>query len=205
LRRAANIVGMSTAVDAPAWTVTLVCGASGVGKSHIAIALARRYGVPLAEVDDMVTVVKALTTPEQLPTLHLWDTNVAARQWTPTRIVEHTIAVAEVMQPGIEAVVTDHIESAAPVVMEGDYLLPDVGARFGDHVRTVVISESDEEQIVANYLSRKRGAAEQRFRAIVSTAFDAALSVRAARIGVPVVDARPWSDNVDRVDAALRC
>jgi len=91
------------------------------------------------------------------------------------------MAVAEVMPPGIEAVITDHIGSAAPVVMEGDYLLPDVGAGFGDHVRTVVISEPDEEQIVANYLSREPGAAEQRFRAMVSTGFDAELSVRGFR------------------------
>lgn len=195
---------MSAPVDAVAWTVTVVCGASGVGKSRIAIALARRYNVPLAEVDDMVTVVKALTTPEQLPVLHLWDTNVAARQWTPTRIIEHTIVVAEAIRPAIEAVIADHIESVAPVVMEGDYLLPDVGAGFGDHVRTVLISEPDQEQIAANYLSREPGAAEQRFRAIVSAGFDAELRVRAARIGVPVVAARPWSDNVDRVDAALR-
>ena len=108
------------------------------------------------------------------------------------------------MRPGIEAVITDHIRSATPVVVEGDYLLPDVGAGFGDHVRTVVISEPDERQITANYLSREPGTAEQRFRAAVSAGFDAELRVRAARTGVPVVAARPWSDNVDRVDAALR-
>jgi 2-phosphoglycerate kinase len=195
---------MGNPAPAPPWTVTLICGASGIGKSHIAIALARRYGVPLAEVDDMVTVVKALTTPEQSPTLHLWDTAIEARQWTSARIVEHTIAVAEAMRPGIEAVIADHIECAQPVVMEGDYLLPDFAASFGNRVRTVVISEPDKDQIVANYRSRESGTAEQRFRAIVSARFDAELSIRAARIGVPIVPARPWSDNVDRVDAALR-
>jgi 2-phosphoglycerate kinase len=183
------------------WTVTLVCGASGVGKSHVAAELARRYGVPLAEVDDMVTVAASLTTPEQVPALHRWET---ARHWTPARIVEHMIAVAEVMRPGITAVIADHIASGAPVVMEGDFLLPDVAAGFGDDVRAVVISESDEDQIVANYLSRESGAGEQRLRADVSARFDAELSSRARRGGVPVVPARPWSDGVDRVDAALR-
>lgn len=56
----------------------------------------------------MVTLVKALTTPEQSPMLHLWDTNIAARQWTSARIVEHTIAVAETLRPGIEAVIRSH-------------------------------------------------------------------------------------------------
>jgi len=34
------------------WIVTVVCGASGVGKSSVAIPLAARYGVPLGETDD---------------------------------------------------------------------------------------------------------------------------------------------------------
>jgi 2-phosphoglycerate kinase len=186
------------------WTVTLVCGASGVGKSRIAVALAERYGVPLAEVDDMVTAVKALTTPDQLPALHRWDTDAAAHDWTPAQVVAHTVAVAEALRPGIEAVIADHVGSAAPVVMEGDYLLPEFAAGFGDAVRAVVISEPDEDQIVANYLSREPATAAQRSRAVVSTRFDAELVLRAARAGVPVVAARPWPGNVDRVDAALR-
>jgi 2-phosphoglycerate kinase len=195
---------MGTPPFPSAWIVTLVCGASGVGKSRVAIALARRYRVPLAEVDDMVTVVKAMTTPEQSPALHLWDTSAAARDWPSERVVQHTIAVAEVMRPGIEAVILDHVESATPVVMEGDYLLPDFAAGLGDQVRAVVIAEPDEDQLVANYLAREPHAAPQRARAAVSARLDAELSVRAGRAGVPVVPARPWPGNVHRVDAALR-
>ncbi|GLH99979.1 isopentenyl transferase family protein [Phytohabitans aurantiacus] len=186
----------------PPWIVTLVCGASGVGKSSVAIPLARRYGVPLAEADDIVTALKALTTPEQAPMLHLWDTHPGARRWTPARIVEHTIAVAEEMHRGFEAVIADHIEFATPVVMEGDYLLPDLITGFGDAVRAVVVSEPDESRIVANFLSREPGE-DHRFRASVSTQMDAELSARAARVGVPVVPAWPRSDGLGRVDAAL--
>src|SRR5918999_1581663 len=73
------MAGENRAMSAPSvaspWIVTLVCGASGVGKSSVAVSLARRYGVPLAEADEIVTAVKALTTPEQAPMLHLWDTH----------------------------------------------------------------------------------------------------------------------------------
>jgi 2-phosphoglycerate kinase len=195
---------MGTPSSGDQWIVTLVCGASGVGKSRIAIPLARRYGVPLLEADDIVTALQALTTPEQVPILHLWDTRPEARTWTPAAIAEHTIAVAEVMRPGFEAVIADHIEYAAPVVMEGDYLLPDLRSGFGDAVRAVVISEPDEDRIVTNYRSREPDAGEQRHRARVSTRVDAELTIRAARAGVPVVAARPWSGSADRVDAALR-
>lgn len=184
--------------------MTVVCGASGIGKSSIAVPLARRYGVPLAEADDVVTALTALTTPEQMPLLHLWETEPAARGWTAERIAHHTIAVAEQLRPGFEAVIADHIEFRAPVVLEGDYLLPDLAAGFGDAVRAVVVAEPDEDRIVANYLSREPDAGEQRFRAKVSALLDAELSARARRLGVPVVSAWPWSDGVDRVDAALR-
>jgi 2-phosphoglycerate kinase len=195
---------MSVPPSASSWIVTLVCGASGVGKSSIAIPLARRYGVPLAEADDIVTALKALTTPEQSPMLHRWDAQPEAHEWPPTRIAEHTIAVAEEMRPGFEAVIADHIEFGMPVVFEGDYLLPELAAGFGDAVRAVVISEPDEDRIVANILSREPGGGEQRFRALVSTCHSAALSTRAARLGIPIVPASPWSDGLDRVDAALR-
>jgi len=182
----------------------VVCGASGVGKSSIAVPLAGRFGVPLAEADDVVTALMALTTPEQAPLLHLWDTEPETRNWTAERIARHTIAVAEELWPGFEAVIADHVESGTRVVMEGDYLLPDLAATFGDAVRVVVVSEPDEDRIVANYLSREPGAGEQRFRARVSVLVDAELSARAERAGVPVVPAWPWSDGVDRADAALR-
>lgn len=194
---------MSAPSGASPWIVTLVCGSSGVGKSSVAIPLALRYGVPLAEADDIVTAIKALTTPEQAPMLHLWDTHPGVREWTPARVVEHTIAVAEEMRRGFEAVIADHIDFAAPVVMEGDYLLPDLVTGFGDAVRAVVLSEPDEDRIVANFLSREPDSQDPTFRAGVAVKMDAELSARAARVGIPVVLAWPWSDGVDRVDAAL--
>jgi hypothetical protein len=45
---------------------------------------------------------------------------------------------------------------------------------------------------------------QQRDRARVSALVSAKLARRARRCGVPVVPARPWSDGLDRVEAALR-
>lgn len=183
------------------WTVTLVCGASGVGKSCLARPLAARYGVPLAEADDIVTAVQAITTAEQHPLLHIWETQAHSR-WRPERIAELHFEVAGALGPAYAAVIADHIEFAAPVVFEGDYLLPELAAGFGDAVRAVVLDEPDEEQIAANYLRREPGT-EQRDRARVSALVSAELARRARRHDVPVVPARPWSDVIDRADKAL--
>lgn len=183
------------------WTVALVCGASGVGKSCLARPLAAKYGVPLAEADDIVTALQAITTAEQQPMLHLWE-NPRSRSWRPERIAELHFEVASALGPAYAAVIADHAEFAAPVVFEGDYLLPELAAGSGGAVRAVVLDEPDEEQIAANYLRREPGRT-QRDRARVSALVGAELARRARRCGVPVVPARPWGDAIDRVAEAL--
>jgi 2-phosphoglycerate kinase len=185
------------------WIVTLVCGASGTGKSCVARPLAARYGVPLAEADDIVTALLAITTPEQQPALHFWDTHPQFRSWAPEQIAARHFEVASALRPAYAAVIADHVAFAAPVVVEGDYLLPELAAEAGTVVRAVVLDEQDEDQIAANYLRREPGA-QQRDRARVSALVSAELARRARRCGVPVVPARPWSDGLERVDTALR-
>jgi 2-phosphoglycerate kinase len=187
----------------PPWTVTLVCGAAGVGKSTVATALARRYGTPLAEADDIVTALKAITTGDQLPLLHYWDTHPEAFSWGTDKIVELHFAVAEMLRPAFAAVIADHLEFGTPVVFEGDYLLPELVTGFEGAVRAVVLDEPDEDRIVANFRSREPGDGEQRGRARVTVRVGAHLAGRAARRGVPVVAAWPWTDVLERVDRAL--
>jgi 2-phosphoglycerate kinase len=188
----------------PAWTVTLVCGASGVGKSRFATALAARYATPLAPADDVVTALKAMTTADQEPVLHYWDTHPEAWSWPVERIADLHLSVSQALLPGLRAVVADHVESAAPVVLEGDYLLPELADGFGGAVRAVLLAETDAERIVANYRSREPDGGDQSYRARVGVEVTALLAERFRKAGAPVVAARPWADAVDRADAALR-
>jgi len=188
----------------PSWVVTLVCGASGAGKSSVARPLAARYGVPLAEADDIVTALQAITTPGQQPAVHFWATHPEARDWAPEQIAARHFEVAGALRPAYAAVIADHVAFAAPVVFEGDYLLPELAAEAGTAVRAVVLDEQDEDQITANYRRREPAERQQGDRARVSALVSAELARRARSCGVPVVPARPWSDGLDRVDKALR-
>jgi hypothetical protein len=87
------------------WIVTLVCGASGTGKSYLARPLAERYGAPLAEADDIVTALQAITTPEQQPVLHFWQTHPQFRSWAPERIAARHFEVADALRPAYAAVI----------------------------------------------------------------------------------------------------
>ena len=167
----------------------MVCGASGAGKSRVARPLAARYGVPLAEADDIVTALHAITTPEQQPLVHFWDTHPESRHWPPERIAARHFDVANALRPAYAAVIADHVEFGAPVVFEGDYLLPELAGEAGPAVRAVVLDERDEDQITANYLRREPAAPRQRQRdrARVSALVSAELARRARSCGVPVV------------------
>jgi 2-phosphoglycerate kinase len=158
----------------------------------------------LAEADDVVTALRALTTPTQAPELHFWDTHPEARAWTPERIAEQHFVLIAALQPGLQAVISDHVEYEAPVVMEGDYIVPDLAVGFEGAVRAMVISEPDEERLVRNFLAREPDAQAQRLRARVSAVVEAELTRRATAIGAPVVRAWPWDDGLERVDRALR-
>jgi 2-phosphoglycerate kinase len=184
------------------WTVTLVCGASGVGKSGVAIPLAARYGVPLGEVDDIVTALMTITSADDQPVLHYWGTHPEVASWSPEQIADLHFSVADVLFPALRAVIADHIEFGAPVVLEGDYLVPELAVGFGAAVRAVVLGEPDVDRITTNLGGREPGA-DHGGRARVSLEIGARLVTRAHDVGVPVVPAWPWSDGVDRVDTAL--
>jgi 2-phosphoglycerate kinase len=194
----------------PSWSVLLLCGASGTGKTRVSYPLARHYGVPIVEVDDLVEALQAMTTPEQQPILHYWRTHPEAARLPPADIADLQVAVAEALIPAVDAIVGNHLETDTPVIIEGDYLLPALATRDSfagvpakGRVAAVVLHEPDEAQIVANYLRREPGLGEQLQRARVSALYGDRLTEQAAEAGVPTVTARPWTDVIERVIAAV--
>lgn len=192
------------------WDVLLIGGASGVGKSSLAYPLARRHGVPVLEVDDIVCALKAVTTPDQQPELFYWDTHPDALRLPPEEIVRQGLALSVALQPALEAVIGNHLETDMPVVIEGDFLLPALAVRddfagvpAAGRVAALFVVESDTAAIVANYRAREPREGDQLPRAQVSRAWIDWLRPEAARLGVPVIEARPCPDGIRRAESAL--
>ena len=192
------------------WDVLLIGGASGTGKTSVSYRLASDHGVGLTEFDDVVEAIKAMTTPEQQPTLHYWDTHPEATSWTPQQIADLTQAVREQLHPAAEAIVSNHLETEVPIVLEGDYLLPRLAtqSRFGsseaaDRVRGVFLFEPDERQISDNLSRREPAGGDMTARAHISWMIGEALRLECERVGVPALPARPWVTLLDRVRAAV--
>ena len=192
------------------WQILVIGGASGSGKTSISYRLAHHFGVGITEADDIHVALMRMTTPEQQPLLHYWDTHPEAFSWSAERIFEHFLAVCEQMAPAYEAVIANHLESDVPLALEGDYLLPSLVAKSSfdglpnnGRVVGLFLHEDDEEQFVRNYLAREPIDGRQEGRARVSWLHSRWLVQEAQKTGGIVVAARPWETGLERALVAL--
>jgi 2-phosphoglycerate kinase len=191
--------------------VLLLGGASGTGKTRLSYRLAREFGIGITEVDDFQVVLERMTTPDQQPALHFWRTHPDPGSLSAEEIHEQGLDILQVMLPALEAVVENHLESATPIVLEGDFIHPVLAASdaFGDEpnagrVRGLFLYESDEGQIVRNFLEREPATGPQTTRANVSVLRAAWIREVCENLGVAALPARPWDTLFDRVLEAVR-
>jgi 2-phosphoglycerate kinase len=191
------------------WQVVVFGGASGVGKTMVSYRLAHHFAVGLTEMDDFQNVLERLTTPEQQPALHEFRLHTAeVLAMDDEQMLAHTLRVAGAMAVAMELVIANHLATRAPVVLEGDFLLPALAVRSAydgipsdGQVRAVFLYEEDEQQILRNY--RAREGEEQPRRARASWYYSEWLRREAERLDLPAVPARPWDTVLERVIAAL--
>jgi 2-phosphoglycerate kinase len=188
------------------WDVLIIGGASGTGKTSASYALAHHFGVGIMEVDDLHIMAERMTTPEQQPLLHYWRTNPEASRLSARQILELHIAVSRVLSPAIRAVIANHLETRTPIVLEGDYLLPEILAPSEperspqiERVSGVFIFEPDEGQIHRNFAAREPDEGDQAGRARVSWLFGQWLKDSCQRFGLPAIASRPWDSLQERI------
>lgn len=198
------------------WTVLLIGGASGTGKSTVAREIGRDLGIPWYQVDDFRLALQwsEVTLPSKTDALyyfahieekpHIWKTQ-------PETLRDVLIAVGEVMEPAIVAVVENHINQRNPIVIEGDGILPSLldVPQMSRHVefgalRMVVLAESTEASLLSNMQERNRGFRNMSDEDIATEArakwiFSEWLVAEAAHHDLPIVASRPWETIVDRV------
>jgi 2-phosphoglycerate kinase len=185
------------------WTVLLIGGASGSGKTSVSYAVARYFGVGITEVDDFQVILQKMTTPQQQPALHFWNTHPNPTALAAEEIVAQGLEIGEVMTPALQAVIDYHIESRQPIVLEGDFIHPALALHYKEQVRAVFIYEPDEAQILANYLHREPESGAQALRARVSWLKGEWLKQEAERLGQTVLLSRPWDTLLSRLIASI--
>lgn len=185
------------------WTVLFIGGASGIGKSSIAYEIARFYGVNILEVDDVHLSVKTVTTKDSFPAIHYWDTGL---NWNNVGVegnVNWLIDVSKEMIPILKELVNRHIEDKLPIIIEGDFIYPELTIAFDNpEVKSIFVNESDINQILQNYLSREGGDL-QHYRAEISIAYGKWIADTCNQNGIRVIESRPWDTALTRVIKSL--
>jgi 2-phosphoglycerate kinase len=192
------------------WQVLLLGGAAGTGKTAVAYRLAQHFEVGLTAVDDFQVLLERMTTPEQQPAVHFWATHPDPGSLTAEEILGQGLELRRTMAIGLAAVIANHLAEQTPVVLEGDFIDPELAARvrFDDEpndgrVRSVFLYEPDERQLLANLTNREPDEGPQVKRARVSWLYGEWLKAEATRLRQPVVEARPWDTLFERILAVL--
>lgn len=185
------------------WTVLLIGGASGTGKSSIAYEIARFYGVNVLEVDDVHLSVETVTTKERFPAIHYWNTGVNWKDIGVADNVNWLIDVGKEMIPVLKELVNRHIEDKLPIIIEGDFINPEFTKSFmNPEVKSIFVNESDINQILQNYLSREGGDL-QNYRAEISIAYGKWIADTCNQNDIKLIESRPWDTALTRVINSL--
>lgn len=206
----------------PGWRVLLIGGSSGVGKTVVARSLARRLGLSVLLVDDIRMSIQQVTTPAEQPGIHYFLAHPTIWQKPPEALCDGFIAVGNALERPLAVNIAHHmfVESAGPVIIEGDGILPALAARrdfsnmhftpapVTNEVRAVFLVEPDEEAVIENM--RRRGRGFERFSLKEQETFARAtwlygqwLRRQADRYKLPIVESRPWETLVERVLQAV--
>jgi len=185
-----------------AWDILIIGGASGSGKTSVSRPLSRLYGVDLVRVDDFQILLETLT-PETLPAINYWSTHPNWRDEESTdETVSKMVDTGRIFLPGLSAIIKDHLLENIPMILEGDFIHPELSASFNDpRIKTIFIHEPSQEQISQNYFVRE--GKHQTHRASISYAYGNWLKENCKKHSIPIIESRPWDSLVERVIACL--
>jgi 2-phosphoglycerate kinase len=187
--------------------VLLIGGSSGSGKTSVAKQLGLRLGTSWLHVDDIRLAFERsrVTLPERTEALYFFEETPNIWEMPPERLCDGLIGVGQVLSPALEVIIENHVDTVAPVVIEGDAILPSLLSRPSvrdrvsqGHVRAVFLVETQENVLLANIVARGRGMGgrpetELQTEARAKWFYGQWLADEAQRYCLPVLEPRPYS------------
>ena len=116
------------ALDKPLFI--LIGGASGVGKTSLAISLANVLDIPrVVATDDIRQTLRLTLAPEFMPSIHTssytaWSTVQASGHGTVDPLIAGFREQARVVNVGVQAILGRCVEERTSVIIDGVHLLP---------------------------------------------------------------------------------
>jgi 2-phosphoglycerate kinase len=192
----------------PSWTLFLLGGSAGSGKSTAAASIARRLNCSWLSADTIWATLRAATDRTTHPALHHFpgvETGVGAE-----RMVQLHIESSQAISAALVGFVESQLREQERMVLEGAWLTPQfVSEMLAAHkgaVRSSFIYEADPEALLYEMISRSSEPDRTPRRlalADMSWLYGSWLREECERFRLPVVAARPRETLADRIlDAA---
>lgn len=183
--------------------VLLLGGTSGVGKSSLALEVARRLSIArVLSTDSIRDVMRVMVSEDLVPTLHVSSFEAHTRLVSPADgdhdpVVEGFLEQSRTISVGVRAAIDRSILEGTNTAIDGVSLVPGLfdpsGWGDGAHVVFLLAADEDRESLYAHLVARAHGrgarASERyvrNFQQIVR--IQEHLLERAETFGVPVVD-----------------
>ena len=196
------------------WTVLLVGGNSGAGKTTVAQRLGQIYGVSVAQVDDFRLVLQRVTSASEYPDLHFFLQPNVVSEYTPAELCQRLIRVGQIMSDALEIVVAHHVVTRTPLILEGDGIVPALAAqrvfdncRVPNDVHAIFLIEADQEQLLRNQRRPGRGddidQDESERWVALSSLYGQWMVQEAQKHTLPAISAQPWATVIERMQHIL--
>lgn len=194
--------------------ILLLGGTSGVGKSSLAIEVARRLSIArVLSTDAIRDVMRVMISDELVPTLHVSSFEAHQRLVTAVApgldpIVEGFLDQSRTVAVGVRAVIERAIVEGMNTVIDGVSLVPGLydlaGWQERAHVILMLAADADPESLREHILTRAHGrgarTSERYLRSFAEIVrIQEALLERARTFGVEVIDVRDLEDAVRHV------
>ncbi len=196
--------------------ILLLGGTSGVGKSSLALEVARRLSIArVLSTDSIRDVMRVMVSDDLVPTLHVSSFEAHSRLVSELRegldpVIEGFLEQSRTVSVGVRAVIERAITEGTNTALDGVSLVPglfDV-ADWQDraHVIFLLAADEDRESLEAHLVARAHGRgarASERYMQNFKEIFriQENLLERAETFGIPVVDVQDLESAAQQVVA----
>lgn len=190
------------------WTVLLIGGSSGLGKTYLAQQLAEHFGISHMETDDLRVALRTVTTREAHPELFTFvDNQNYLAEFTTEQFIEGHLASAKTVWGALDAIITKHVEFSERILFDGDSILPvKLATRSQEAIKAIFLYDDVEyirERQIKRNRNKKRTPEKIETNARFSFEYGETLRKQAEENGFLTIKASPINTLFDRVIAAV--